>query len=841
MNVLEAWDVVRCDSTMIVADADVGTDWLHADLEASIYQNPGEMGIDKNGNNKRYNGIDDDSDGFIDDWHGWDFGGTYGTTPDNDARPGLGTDGNVVMHGTQTAGIFAATGNNDNGMAGVAFGAKIIPIKISDDEGNIEFAFQGVIYAADLHARVVNCSWGGTGRSDAEQDVINYAYAKGCAVIAAAGNSGNDSPFEDFYPAAYDHVLSVAAVDPNSNIGSFSNFNTHVDVSAPGVAILSTIPTLGSTTDNSYISDENDASGTSFAAPNAAGVVALVLQQFPSLTVGQAMEQVRATSDPVEAVWNNNTGVVTPVDSTRLYYEGRGAVNAFQAVTDTNTFSARIDSVTLEDHNSTGTFAPGESGGIVIHAMNYLKPLQQLKARIEVVNGANYVTLQQTIVPFGSVGTLDEVSNNSTAFQIAIADSTPVNTKILIRVFFFDSVVGYTEDYDYFSFVVQPSYLDLNANNLTVTFSSIGSLGYNDVLNNEEGSGFLWRNAPDSIAPFSQSLLYEGGLMVGTDTGHVVDVVLSEDGVTADEDLTPTQLTHYVEPPDHANAAQELAFALTDDLADSDKIGLRATCQAYAFTQGLAANAIVARYVFLSEPGSALSLTDTAAAALFLDWDIGLSGSNNFTVFDTASSTAISYCAYPDNPYIGMKLLSPLPPGAALNYYAIMNNGSQGPIDIYSAYSKRNKWTTMTNFNSSAGAGDISHTFGLKKMPMRSQGSVEMTVVIALAENAAVLQQTIAEVDSLWFGIAGVVPEALAPSSTLEVFPNPFHNTLHIAWDATGPAHLTIYDALGRTIVSKEVTSSQFDFSPPEIPSGFYTIDVSIGSTHLRRQVIASN
>ena len=458
------------------------------------------------------------------------------------------------------------------------------------------------------------------------------------------------------------------------------------------------------------------------------------------------------------------------------------------------------------------------------------------------------MTLRQTIVPFGPAATLQEVSNPPGAFQISIADSVPPGTEILIRVFFYDSIVGYAEDYDYISFIIEPSYLDLNANNLTATFSSIGSLGFNDVLNNAEGSGFLWRNSPESISPFGRQLIYEAGLMVGTDSNHVVDVVLSSDGNDPDEDLTPSNIIHYVDPPDRSNAAQELTFALTDSLADTSiQIGLHATCQAYAFTQGLAANAVIAKYIFTAQPGSALAMSDSAAATLFLDWDIGSTGDLNVTRFDSATATAISYMLQPDYPYIGVKLLSPLPSGgslpsgAALNYHAIMCNGSQGDINTYGPFLKPAKWTSMTEFYDSVGPGDIAHTFGLKNMPMRSQGSVEMTVVIALAENATLLQQTINEADSLWLeGISEAVSQPVTVSNTLEVFPNPFHNMLHIAWDASGPAHLTIYDALGRIITSKDVNSSQFDFSPPEIPSGFYTIDVEVGGTHLRRQVVAS-
>ncbi len=823
MNCYDAWDVVRCDSTMILADADIGSDWTHDDLADAVCQNPGEIGTDAHGLDKRSNGIDDDSDGFIDNWHGWDFGGTYGTTPDNDPRPGLGTNGNIVTHGTQTAGIFIATGNNEIGIAGVAFGARFIPIKISDDAGaNLDFGFEGIIYAADMNARLVNCSWGGTGRSNAEQDVINYAYAKGCGVVAAAGNSGNDYPYQDLYPAAYAHVLSVAAVDQNGNNASFSNYNTHVDISAPGVGVMSTVPGNGYTTQNG--------DGTSFASPNALGVVALVLQRFPQWTVGQAMQQVRVTGDSLIGL-----------NSDQIDFEGHGIVDAFRAVTDTNTFSARIDSVTIADKNGIGSFAPGESGGIVIHAMNYLKPLKQLLARIEVVNGANYVTLKQSVIPFGPVATMQEVSNAVAAFQISISDSAPPNTEILIRVFFYDSVAGYAEDYDYFSFVVESSYLDLNANDLTVTFSSIGSLGYNDVLNNEQGSGFEWRNAPAEITPIGRELLYEGGLMVGTDTAHVVDVVLGADGVTADLDLTPSELIHYVEPPDHPNAAQEIAFTLSDSLADTAvQVGLHATCNSYAFTQDLAANALVAKYIFRGTPGGPLAASDSAAAALFLDWDIGLSGANNITEFDSTTATAVTYRLDPNYPYLGMKLLSKLPPGAELNYHAILNDGSQGDITVYGPFLKSNKWTTMTEFYDAAGPGDISHTFGLKNMPIQSQDSVEMTVVIALAESRALLDQTINETAALWEQASGVIQEAGAGSGALEVFPNPFKQALHLSWDLAGPAQVSIYDALGRMIASANVSGSQYDFSPPAIPSGFYTVDIQVGGTHLRRQVVAS-
>ena len=818
MDCYHAWDVVRCDSTMIIADVDLGTDWSHEDLAADIYLNPGEIGIDSNGLDKRSNGVDDDHNGFIDDWHGWDFAGPADSTSDNDARPGPGQPNGG--HGTHTAGIMAAVGNNGIGIAGVAFGARLIPIKVACDVcGTLDFGFEGIVYAADMHAKVVNCSWGDATYSQAEQDVVNYAYAKDCAVVAAAGNN---YMYQAYYPASYQHVLSVAAVDASGNVASLSNYNPYVDVVAPGIGVLSTVP------GNQYETMD----GTSMASPNAAGVVALVRQRFPNFTAGQAMEQVRVTGNPIGGL-----------DSSRFDYEGHGIVDAYRAVTDTDTHSARIESYAIDDPLKTGSLAPGESGDIVLTVRNYLQPVQHLEGRLEVVQGADYVTLGQTLVSFGPAGTLQVVTNDSTAFRLRIADSVPPNTQILVRVFFSDSSVGYYEDYDYFRFTVNPSYLDLNKNNLTVTFSSTGNLGYNDALINSEGSGFLWRNPPPFISPEGLSLLYQGGLMAGIDSNHVVDVIEGLNPNAPDYDFTPEENVHYITPPDHSSAAQELECEYTDSLADpSVQIGLRTRCRAYAFNQGLAANAIVIDYVFYhlnNSLGTYPLASDSTEAGIYTDWDIGPSGNLNVTRFDTSTQTAISYRLEQNFPYVGVKLLSPLPPGAALNYHAIMNNGSQGDINTYAGLSKQDKWRMLTEFYKTTGPGDISHSFGLKNMPLRSQDSVEMILVIALAQDQATLDQTIDQTAALWAQKSGVHAMPPAAQSMLEVYPNPFQHTLHISWDQGGPALITIFDEIGRVVESRIVSSSFYNFTPT-LPSGVYTVDVLVGGIHLRRQVMAT-
>src|SRR5262249_48610015 len=151
------------DTTVLIGIVDTGVQWDHPDLAANIWINPGEWGPDGHGGFKQSNGIDDDSDGYVDDYHGWDFmGADYANpVPDNDPGP----HSTLLAHGTHVAGIADAATNNITGIAGVGFTCRIIPVKTSADNDNrgggpfIERGFEGIVYAADRGARVINCSW----------------------------------------------------------------------------------------------------------------------------------------------------------------------------------------------------------------------------------------------------------------------------------------------------------------------------------------------------------------------------------------------------------------------------------------------------------------------------------------------------------------------------------------------------------------------------------------------------------------------------------------------------------------------------------------------------------
>jgi subtilisin family serine protease len=226
-NALAAWDTTR-GAGQIVAIVDSGVDVTHPEIAPNVWTNPGEI---------PGNGIDDDANGKIDDVHGWDFVA-------RDADP---DDENE--HGTHVAGTTAAVANNGAGVAGVAPEAHVMPVRALDAEGAGSAAdvSDGIVYAVNEGATVVNLSLGGRAFSQTQSDAVDVARARNAVVIAAAGNDGtdNDAPGTPSYPCdlPQSNLVCVAAIAADGSLASYSNRGTtSVDVAAPGSGVLSTVP-----------------------------------------------------------------------------------------------------------------------------------------------------------------------------------------------------------------------------------------------------------------------------------------------------------------------------------------------------------------------------------------------------------------------------------------------------------------------------------------------------------------------------------------------------------------------------------------------------------------------
>ncbi|GBD97173.1 MAG TPA: hypothetical protein ENG83_02205 [Nitrospirae bacterium] len=353
----EAWDITTGGPDVVVAVIDSGMDLNHEDLAANLYTNPGEIAG---------NGIDDDGNGYIDDVNGWDF-----AWDDNDPTD---TDTACGGHGTHTSGTIGAVGDNGIGVTGINWDVRIMPLKIfrtyflifcSASSSDIISAIE---YASMMGVRVSNNSYGSTSYSQAEYDAIQ---ASRSVFVAAAGNDGANTDVSPQYPSAYDldNIISVAATDDDDLLAYFSNYGTaSVDLAAPGVSILSTLP--GDTYD---LYD-----GTSMATPHVVGVTGLLLSQDPALTVNEMKWRILNGTDskglPVLTQGrlnaNNTLGfglaltdvtvIVTPLGPTTV--SPGDTINYNVALTNNTAFSKTVEArvfVQLPDGSTVDLEGPG--------------------------------------------------------------------------------------------------------------------------------------------------------------------------------------------------------------------------------------------------------------------------------------------------------------------------------------------------------------------------------------------------------------------------------------------------------------------------------------------------
>ncbi|MFH0966733.1 MAG: S8 family serine peptidase [Methanobacteriota archaeon] len=269
----EAWGVTTGTSGIVIAVVDTGVEYTHPDLAANIWKNPGEI---------PNNGIDDDRNGYIDDVNGWNFVSKNNNPMDDNG------------HGTHCAGTIAAVGNNNIGVTGICWNAKIMPLKFLSSSGNgyVSDAISAILYANRMGASVISNSWGGTQYTQALKDAIDASPA---VIVCASGNSGVNTDSSPQYPSAYtsNNIISVAATDYRDNLAGFSNYGvSSVDLGAPGVTIRSTYKNG----QYQYLS------GTSMATPYVSGVAALLKTANPGMSNLQIKSRILGTVDQLASL-----------------------------------------------------------------------------------------------------------------------------------------------------------------------------------------------------------------------------------------------------------------------------------------------------------------------------------------------------------------------------------------------------------------------------------------------------------------------------------------------------------------------------------------------------------
>lgn len=307
VNAPAAWDTVTGNDQTVVAVIDGGFALAHQDLSSQWFTNQGETGMTQSGGrcwtgtavSKQSNGCDDDNNGYVDDWRGWNF-----ALQDNNPQTGRqNPTGNGVSHGTQVAGLVGAAGNNNIGSTAINWRTKIMPLQALTDNGlgYSSDVVAAMYYAVDNGAQVINISLGTFGNDPALSAAVNYATAHDVVIVAAVGNCGDGNadacqgaPAGTIaYPAQYAEVIAVGATTQSDQRASFSSYGPSIDVTAPGSGDnISPSWSAGNPT-SLYASSLY---GTSFSTPQVASLASLIKSIRPSTTVRDVTALISATT-----------------------------------------------------------------------------------------------------------------------------------------------------------------------------------------------------------------------------------------------------------------------------------------------------------------------------------------------------------------------------------------------------------------------------------------------------------------------------------------------------------------------------------------------------------------
>ncbi|MEI6091906.1 MAG: S8/S53 family peptidase [bacterium] len=480
IKAFEAWEIEKGNPNVIIGISDNGVLYTHPDLENSIGLNIGEIPD---------NGIDDDGNGFIDDYYGFNLGWEYNGREKGDPK------NESCNHGTNVSGIAQASTDNQKGVAGVGFGCKICPIKIdSDGCDTIPFAYLSLIYAALRGVSVLNMSWGSVQPySDYELSVINYAIAYDVALVAAAGNIAPGETYNlTYYPSGYPGVLGVGQTNDNDVIViNSSTVGLSCDIFAPGNIFTTDV-------NNTYTMSSP---GTSFATPVVSGAVALVRSHFPNLKAEQALEVVRQTADDISELNPFNIRKLIP-----------GRVNLLKAVTADPLSIPGIKFIKAETFDTKGNskvrFLTGDTVIFKLKAKNLLGAANNLNFTLSEAFSMveNTITIIQPTVSNINVTTGQEFE--IAEFKLVVQSNTQTN--VIMRV----DIAGENNYKDFFKFLFIPAryYTDFQNDQIEFSMADNGEFGFDSNLPENGGLGFsYYRYTSNQIYKNSNGLIIAAG------------------------------------------------------------------------------------------------------------------------------------------------------------------------------------------------------------------------------------------------------------------------------------------------------------------------------------------
>ena len=739
-----AWDVIRNSSGIIIAIVDSGSDLDHEDLRPNILL-PGK-----------------------------DLVGASFTTMIEDNDPDVKSDS--TDHGVRVSGLASAVSDNGIGISSVAFNAKLLIVKAGADNNAtaIYRGYEGIKYAADNGANIINCSWGGPAGGSYGQDIINYAIAKGCLVIVAAGNEGSIDPE---YPAIYSGVLAVGSVDNTDKKSNFSNFGPHITLSAPG-------ETFSTGNRNNY----TIARGTSFSVPLVSGTAALVKSRFPHFDMSQVREQIRVTTDNIDALNPNFLGLL-----------GKGRLNVFRAVTETPP-SIRQQKITLLDKGR-GSIPPGDTLRIFLDIKNFLSPASGIIVKLISDNPDVQVIDQQFNI--GTLGT-SQTQTMVGAFRIYIKPSISDNEEVTFKLTY--TAAGGYNDAESFSIRVALDYLNISVNKIATTISSNGRIGFSGP-DATKGLGFMYMN---------EQLLYEASLMIGNSPAKVSNNARNDRGGSDEHFVKKVRVARVDDKQADFKGSSEF-----DDSANPVSLNLLVKHSQTAFATVPDDKYSIAEYEIRNTGNAVLS---GVYAGLLTDWDVDVSG-RDVTRFDAANRLGLVYPKTGNGIYAGVKLLNSEYEPA---YYPLSDQIVGDPAQSSGGLSTAEKYETLSSGvkalslgESTANGTDVLFVSGYGPLTIPVNGSVRIGFAFIAGDSQADIQASAQAAQKKYDEV--IQPGRLVPVGGFileQNFPNPATEitTVNFSIPEPGNTIIILYNAAGQQL--QELVNAN-------LPKGSYSINIS--------------
>lgn len=568
----EAWNIFPGSSNIVIAISDNGVEQNHEDIIGNIAVNTAEI---------PNNNIDDDGNGFVDDYIGYNM--SYkddGTLPGN-------TSHNMLDHGSEVTGIAAATTNNSLGIAGIGNQCKLFPIKTAiNNSSDIVYGYQSLIYAALRGFQVVNCSWGThKSFSQIDQSIIDFAVAKGLMVVSAAGNNGFNVKLKTdiYYPANYRGVLGVGEVNQYDNITAASRLGVACKIFAPGDGNY--------TTQGSGIYG-NVGEGTSYASPVMAGAMGLAKGKFPELNSYQLIQYVRQCTDDIS--------------EKNLLYKNLcvGRINLYKMLNGNPNSIPGFEFLNYSLKSNTGTIQQklfvGDTANMTVNLHNWLAASNNLTFTLSTVEDySNSVKIINNKISGINAQADKDLSLNG--FQFKITTRNP--EKIFFRL---DITTDNYSDFILFEFTPSTEIITFANDVISFSVDDNGKIGFGGTDTNKEGVGITYKKAGNQI--------YKAGIMA---TENDEKLVSSFNGWGNND----SDFRYSAE-----NSANNLNKIIINDsnTISSEFIGLNIS-QEFSFPDKKVG---IAKVKVTVKNTSGTTLNNIAVGYLF-DWDLGFDSDSN--------------------------------------------------------------------------------------------------------------------------------------------------------------------------------------------------------------------